>query len=78
MNNDQDGFGSFWFWLAVVSNYCQIESYELNKMQISNDELLQYLQHQDNDLLATIIKQNVEIIEQNKEIINLLKGGKDA
>ena len=41
MNNDQDGFGSFWFWLAVVSNYCQIESYELNKMQISNDELLQ-------------------------------------
>lgn len=78
MNNDADGFGSFWFWLAVVSNYCQIQSYELDKRQISNDELLKYLQHQDNDLLSTIIEQNIEIIKQNNIIINLLKGEKNA
>lgn len=78
MNNDADRFGSFWFWLAVVSNYCQIESYELNKKQISNDELLKYLEHQDNDYLKTIIEQNIQLIEQNKTIIQLLKGGKSA
>lgn len=44
MNNSLDGFGSFWFWLAVVSNYCQIESYELNARQISNDEIMKHLQ----------------------------------
>lgn len=69
---------SFWFWLAVVSNYCQIESYEMNKKQISNDELLKYLEHQDNDFLKTIIEQNIKIIEQNELIIELLKGGKNA
>lgn len=78
MNNNADGFGSFWFWLAVVSNYCQIESYELNKKQISNDELLKYLEHQDNDYLRTIIEQNIQLIEQNNIIIQLLKGGKSA
>lgn len=78
MNNNADGFGSFWFWLAVVSNYCQIESYELNKKQISNDELLKYLEHQDNDYLRTIIEQNIQLIEQNNTIIQLLKGGKSA
>lgn len=47
MNNDADGFGSFWFWLAVVSNYCQIQSYEMDKKQISNDELMKHLEYQD-------------------------------
>lgn len=74
MNNSND-YGSFWWWLAVVANYCQIESYEMNRKQISNDELLKYLEHQDNDFLVTIINQNKEIIEQNNKIIELLKGG---
>lgn len=76
--NYVNSIGSFWFWLAVVSNYCQIESYEMNKKQISNDELLKYLEHQDNDFLKTIIEQNIKIIEQNELIIELLKGGKNA
>ena len=45
MNNDADCFGSFWFWLAVVSNYCQIQSYEMDKKQISNDELMKHLEY---------------------------------
>ena len=73
--NNSDGYGSFRWWLAVGANYCQIESYEMNRKQISNDKLLKYLEHQDNDFLITIIEQNEKIIEQNKEIIELLKGG---
>lgn len=71
-----DDFGSFWWWLAVTANYCQIESYQMNKNQISNDKLLKYLEHQDNDLLAKIIDQNEIIITQNDELLRLLKGGK--
>lgn len=71
MNNDLDGFGSFWFWLAVVANYCQIESYELNLKQTSNDEIMKHLQFQDEQLLN-------KIIQQNDEIIKLLKGDKNA
>lgn len=73
MNND---FGSFWWWLAVTANYCQIESYQMNKKQISNNKLLEYLEHQDNDLISKIINQNEIIIAQNNELLSLLKGGK--
>lgn len=76
MNNDANCFGSFWFWLAVVSNYCQIQSYEMDKKQISNDELMKYLEYQDmilNDQTNGYLK---KIIEQNEIIINLLKGEK--
>ena len=75
-NFEQDGFGSFWFWLAVAANYCQIESYSLNKKQISNDELMKHLEYQDmilNDQTNGYLK---KIIEQNEIIINLLKGEK--
>lgn len=76
MNNDADCFGNFWFWLAVVSNYCQIQSYEMDKKQISNDELMKHLEYQDmilNDQTNGYLK---KIIEQNEIIINLLKGEK--
>lgn len=57
---------SFYFWLSVVSNACQLESYEMLLKDAKNNELMQYLQHQDTDYLETII-------DQNKEIIRLLK-----
>ena len=63
MNNDADGFGSFWFWLAVVSNYCQIESYEMNKKQISNDEIMKELQRQNQEYLE-IIRSDISTIKQ--------------
>lgn len=63
-NNEYD----IWFWLSVMANFAQLESYRLNVEQISNDQLLKYLEHQDQDYLKTII-------EQNEEIIKLLKGG---
>ena len=60
---------NFWFWLNVIANMTQLESYELLKKDANNNDLLRYLQHQDNDLLQ-------KIINQNEEIIELLKGGK--
>ena len=72
----------FFFWLSVVSNWCQLESYQMNQKQLSNDDLMQHLQKQDNilenqnkmlDEQRTIYLQ--KIIKQSEEIINLLEGG---
>lgn len=72
----------FFFWLSVVSNWCQLESYQMNQKQLSNDDLMQHLQKQDNilenqnkmlDEQTTIYLQ--KIIKQNEEIISLLEGG---
>lgn len=62
----------FWFWLNVAANMAQLQSYELLLQDANNNDLLDYLRHQDNDLLN-------KIIEQNEQIIELLQGGnKDA
>ena len=53
--------------LEILSNILQIKSYELLINDFNNNDLMHYLQHQD-DLLN-------QIIIQNKEIIELLKGG---
>lgn len=70
----------FFFWLSVMSNWCQLESYQMNQKQLSNDDLMKHLQKQDN----VLEKQNQildeqttkylkTIIEQNETIIKLLK-----
>ena len=58
----------FWFWLNVVANAAQLESYEILKHDFNNNDLMEYLKHQD-DLLEKIIK-------QNQEILDILKGEK--
>ena len=58
----------FFFWLNVYANYAQLESYNILLHDFNNNDLMQYLKHQD-ELLN-------KIIEQNQEIINLLKGEK--
>ena len=54
--------------LERISNIVQILSYQILVTDYNNTDLMKYLKHQDN-LLDTIIN-------QNKEILNLLKGGK--
>lgn len=54
--------------LELLSNLLQIKSYEILINDFNNNDLMQYLKHQDN-LLDKIIK-------QNEQIINLLEGGK--
>jgi hypothetical protein len=61
---------NFWFWLNVMANIAQLQSYEILLNDFDNHDLMQFLEHQDN-LLTTII-------EQNAEIIRLLKGENDA
>lgn len=51
--------------LEILSNLLQIKSYEILVNDFNNHDLMKYLQHQD-DLLN-------KIINQNQEIINLLK-----
>ena len=51
--------------LERISNILQILSYQILVTDFNNTDLMKFLKHQDN-LLDTII-------EQNQEIINLLK-----
>lgn len=54
--------------LDLFSNLLQIKSYEILVNDFNNNDLMKYLQHQD-ELLDKIIK-------QNEELLQLLKGGK--
>lgn len=54
--------------LENFSNWLQIFSFLILIEDFNNTDLMKYLAHQDNLL--------DEIINQNKEIISLLKGGK--
>ena len=54
--------------LENFSNWLQIFSFLILIEDFNNTDLMKYLEHQD-DLLNTII-------QQNKEIIKTLKGGK--
>lgn len=56
--------------LERLSNILQIKSYEILMNDFNNTDLMKYLKHQD-DLFN-------EIIRQNKEIIELLKGGQNG
>lgn len=82
-NNNYYNNYDFFFWLSVISNWCQLESYQMNQRQLSNDDLMKHLQEQDNVLEnqnkildEQITKYLKKIIEQNETIIKLLKGGK--
>lgn len=59
---------NFFFWLSVLANLCQLESYNMLLKQADNDDIMKFLKEQDDVFLN-------KIIEQNQEIINLLKGG---
>ena len=56
--------------LELVSNILQILSYQILVTDFNNTDLMKYLNHQD-ELLD-------KIIEQNKQIIELLQGGKNG
>lgn len=60
--------------LTLLGTLLGILNYQENLKQISNDDLLEELRHQDNDLFSTVIKQNELIIRQNREMIRMLRG----
>lgn len=57
---------NFWFWLDVVSNLAQLESYRILLEDYDNNDLMKYLNHQD-VLLSKIIEQNEQILELLKK-----------
>ena len=65
MNSNDDSF----FWLNVIANIAQLESYNILLHDFNNNDLMEYLKHQD-DLLG-------KIINKNEEILSLLKGGEN-
>lgn len=71
-------FTNFWEMMDRISDILQILNYEMLLKDATNNQVMHYLEHQDNDLLSTIISQNELIIKQNEDIIKLLKGGKNG
>ena len=59
----------FFFWLNVMANWAQLQSYDILLKDFNNNDLMEYLKHQD-ELLN-------KIIDQNEQIIKLLKGGNE-
>ena len=54
--------------LDLLADLLQIRSYEILVNDFNNNDLMKFLRHQD-ELLD-------KIIEQNEELLKLLKGGK--
>lgn len=68
--------------LNYIANWLQILDFQMNTQQLTNDDLMKHLEMQDKILDEQTIElqkqTNVylkKIIEQNQEIINLLKKG---
>lgn len=64
---------NFYFWLNTMANLLQVENYNINLKDKTNTEINNHLQKQDQILSENISKKLDIIIEQNKEIIELLK-----
>lgn len=60
--------------MSVASFLISIRNLQLNEKEISNEELEKHMQEQDKILQEQNEKYLKTIIEQNLEIINLLKG----
>lgn len=62
--------------IAIASYLLSIQNLQLNTEQTSNDDLNKHLQKQDEILREQNERYLSKIIEQNDEILKLLKGGK--
>ena len=63
MNNQPSNYD-----LAI--GFLQVFDLLLNLSQVSNDDILKELQHQDNEYLSKIIDNQLKIIEQNDRILS--------
>ena len=61
--------------LSLIANILQVANFQMNIEQTSNNQLMRELQKQDQILNEQISNYLKKIIEQNNEIINLLKKG---
>lgn len=63
--------------ISIASYLLSIQNLQLNQQDLSNNKLNEHLQEQDKILLEQNEKYLSKIIQQNEEIIKLLKGGKN-
>jgi len=63
----------FYFLLNTLANLLQIENYNLNLKDATNTEINKHLEAQDRLLTDEILQKLNLIVEQNEEIIKLLK-----
>lgn len=69
MNENYD----FFFWLGVIANLLQIENYEMLLKDAKNNDIMQELQSQDKILAEQTNIYLKKIVEQNEEILRILK-----
>lgn len=65
---------NFYQKLSYLANLCQVCSFYMNLKEASNDEIMKELQNQDIILDKQTNDYLEKIIEQNNEILRLLKG----
>jgi hypothetical protein len=63
--------------ISIASYLLSIQNLQLNQQDLSNNNLNEHLQEQDKILNEQNEKYLTKIIQQNEEIIKLLKGGKN-
>ena len=63
--------------ISIASYLLSIQNLQLNQQQTSNDDINKHLQDQDETLHEQNERYLTKIIQQNEEILTLLKGGKN-
>lgn len=63
--------------ISIASYLLSIQNLQLNQQDLSNNKLNEHLQEQDEILHEQNEKYLTKIIQQNEEILTLLKGGKN-
>ena len=63
--------------ISIASYLLSIQNLQLNQQQASNDDINKHLQDQDEILHEQNKRYLTKIIQQNEEILTLLKGGKN-
>ena len=73
---------SSYYWISMLANFCQLADFQMNVQQLSNDDIMKHLVEQDKvlDSQTNMLQEQTNnylkrIIEQNDEIISLLKKG---
>lgn len=63
--------------ISIASYLLSVQNLQLNQQQTSNDDINKHLQDQDEILNEQNERYLTKIIQQNEEILTLLKGGKN-
>lgn len=63
--------------ISIASYLLSVQNLQLNRQQTSNDDINNHLQEQDEILYEQNEEYLTKIIQQNEEILTLLKGGKN-